>query len=69
MRIEFNIFENSNNWTSTAHQINSDILLRNVFMKGQVSDLNVSFTYDETEHCGKIINARHQVIGDFEVSF
>ncbi|EGU39386.1 hypothetical protein VII00023_05142 [Vibrio ichthyoenteri ATCC 700023] len=38
-------------------------------MKGQVSDLNVSFTYDEAEHCGKIINTYHQVIGDFEVSF
>ncbi|KII79666.1 hypothetical protein [Vibrio renipiscarius] len=68
MRIEFNIFENSNNWISTAHQINGDILLRNVLMKGQVSDLNVSFTYDETAHCGKIMNNHHQIIGDFEVS-
>ena len=68
MRIEFNIFESNKNWSATVHQINSDILLKNVLVKGQVSDFNVSFTYDESQRCGKIFNIQQQVIGDFEVS-
>ncbi|WP_418114059.1 hypothetical protein RJD40_05315 [Vibrio scophthalmi] len=69
MRIEFTIFENSRNWSATAHQINSDILLRNVLVQGQVSDFDIGFTYDERQARGEIINRYQQVIGDFEVSF
>ena len=68
MRIEFNIFESNKSWTARTHQINSDILLKNVLVKGQMTDFNVSFTYDEAQHCGQIINGQQQVIGSFEVS-
>lgn len=69
MRIEFNIFASNKSWSATSHQINSDILIRNVLAKGQVSDINLSFTYDEVEQQGQIINNHNQVIGGFQVTF
>ncbi|MGF1908272.1 hypothetical protein L4C38_02400 [Vibrio kasasachensis] len=69
MRIEFKIFAGNKNWSAISHQINSDILIRNVLAKGQVSDINLSFTYDEIAQHGEIINTQNEVIGDFEVIF
>lgn len=69
MRIEFNIFENNTKWSALTHQINSDILLRNVLVKGQVSDLDLEFSYNENTQEGTICNTNNQVIGDFFVDF
>ncbi|MBD1557731.1 hypothetical protein HC752_12385 [Vibrio sp. S9_S30] len=69
MRIEFNIFKSNLQWGVTTHQINSDILLRNVLTKGNVSDLNLQFSYDEHTSRGTIANTSNQIIGDFLVYF
>ena len=69
MRIEFNIVKSNTQWGVTTHQMNSDILLRNVLTKGKVSDLNLQFSYDEHTSKGTIANSSNQIIGDFLVSF
>ncbi len=69
MRINFNIFKGNIQWGVSTHQINSDILQRSVLTKGNVSDFNLRFSYDELTSKGTIANASHQIIGDFCVHF
>ncbi len=69
MRINFNIFKGNIQWGVSTHQINSDILQRNVLTQGNVSDLNLQFSYNESISKGTITNANNQVIGVFIVNF
>ncbi|MGF1723363.1 hypothetical protein [Photobacterium nomapromontoriensis] len=69
MVVNFNIFKNAVSWNAIIHQLNGDILLRHVLMKGNVDNLDINFSYCEESGEGKITNSDDTLIGNFLVSF
>ncbi|MUI52948.1 hypothetical protein [Aliivibrio fischeri] len=69
MKVNFTIFKNNMSWDALIHQLNSDVLLRNLLMKGQLDSLDVDFSYCEETGEGSITNSDNQTIGNFMVSF
>ncbi|KLU80639.1 hypothetical protein [Aliivibrio fischeri] len=69
MKVNFTIFKNNMSWDALIHQLNSDVLLRNLLMKGQLDSLDVDFSYCEETGEGSITNSHNQTIGNFIVSF
>lgn len=69
MKVNFTIFKNNMSWDAFVHQLNSDVLLRNLLMKGQLDSLDVDFSYSEETGEGRITNSHNQLIGHFMVSF
>lgn len=68
MIVIFNILRGNVSWSALIHQLNGDVLLRHVLMKGNVDDLNVEFSYCEKTCEGNIINSDNQIIGNFSIS-
>ena len=69
MIVNFNLFKDAISWKSHIHQLNSDILLRHVLMKGNVDNINLVFSYCEASCEGNIKNGDNEIIGDFSISF
>ncbi|GIU24472.1 hypothetical protein [Shewanella sp. MBTL60-007] len=69
MRVNFNIYKDNISWDAFIHQLNSDVLLRHVLVKGNVVDRNIDFSYCDETRQGKIINSDNQLIGSFSTSF
>ncbi len=68
MVVNFNILKGNVSWNATVHQLNSDILLRHVLMKGNVANVNIEFSYCEKTCEGDIINEDNQLIGNFSIT-
>lgn len=62
MNVNFNLVKNNHSWNSTIHQLNSDVLTRHVLMKGDVDNVDISFSYCEKTCKGKIQIMRLSVI-------
>ncbi|WP_305406051.1 hypothetical protein [Photobacterium leiognathi] len=69
MNVNFNLVKNNHSWNSTIHQLNSDILTRHVLMKGDVDNVDISFSYCEKTCKGKIKNSDNAIIGNFSITF
>lgn len=69
MIVNFNIFKDKVSWNTLIHQLNGDVLLRHVLVKGNVGNMNLKFSYCEKLCEGNIINGDNQVIGNFSISF
>ncbi|MGS0682596.1 hypothetical protein ACVBIL_15710 [Shewanella sp. 125m-7] len=68
MRVNFNIFKDNISWNALIHQLNGDVLLRHVLVKGNVVDRNIDFIYCDETCQGKIINGHNQLIGNFSTT-
>ena len=69
MKVNFTIFKNNVSWDALIHQLNSDVLLRNILMKGELDSFDIDFSYCEETDKGSITNSNNQPIGDFSISF
>ncbi|MGF1785688.1 hypothetical protein L4D00_07835 [Photobacterium swingsii] len=69
MTVNFNIFKGNTSWNALIHQLNSDILLRHILMKGNVDTIDLNLSYCEETGKGKITNKNNQLIGDFSTYF
>ncbi|GGI79546.1 hypothetical protein GCM10007978_16710 [Shewanella hanedai] len=69
MKINFNIFKGNISWNALIHQLNGDVLLRHVSMKGNLDSRNVDFAYCDETCQGKILNDENKLIGNFSVSY
>ncbi|MGR5126579.1 hypothetical protein [Photobacterium swingsii] len=69
MTVNFNIFKGNISWNALIHQLNSDILLRHILMKGNVDTIDLKLSYCEETGKGKITNKNNQLIGDFSTYF
>ncbi|MFT5705128.1 MAG: hypothetical protein ACI8SK_001083 [Shewanella sp.] len=69
MKINFNIFKGNISWDALIHQLNGDVLLRHVSMKGNLDSRNVDFAYCDETCQGTIVDNQNQLIGNFSVSF
>ncbi|MGF1700466.1 hypothetical protein L4D09_09155 [Photobacterium makurazakiensis] len=67
MRVNFNIFKGNVSWNALIHQLNSDVLLRQVLIKGHVDSHNVNFSYCEKTCEGRIVNGDNEIIGNFSI--
>ena len=47
MIVKFNMLKDEISWNALIHQLNGDILLRHVLMKGNVDNVDVQFSYCE----------------------
>lgn len=68
MKVNFNIFKNNTSWHALIHQLNGDILLRHILMKGNIDNRNIELSYCDETREGKIINSENQLIGNFSIS-
>lgn len=68
MTVNFNIFKGKISWNALIHQLNSDILLRHILMKGNLDSRNIDLSYCDETCQGKIINSENQLIGNFSIS-
>lgn len=69
MKVNFTIFKNNVSWDALIHQLNSDVLLRNILMKGELDSFDIDFSYCEETGQGSITNSYNQPIGNFLISF
>ena len=69
MIVKFNMLKDEISWNALIHQLNGDVLLRHVLMKGNVDNVDVQFSYCEKTCEGNIINSDNQLIGNFSISF
>jgi hypothetical protein len=69
MIVNFNILDSGISWKALIHQLNGDILLRHILMKGNVDDINLKLSYCEETCEGNITNSNNQLIGNFSISF
>lgn len=65
MKVKFKLLKNNVSWDTVIHQLNSDILLRHLLLKGNVDDMNVSFSYCESTSTGRIQNKNSDILGSF----
>ncbi|MFA0439750.1 hypothetical protein BCU70_10725 [Vibrio sp. 10N.286.49.C2] len=68
MIVNFTLLENQCSWSATIHQLNGDILLRHLLLKGQVNTMAIDFSYCEDTQQGTIINNYNELIGSFSIS-
>ncbi|AQS37854.1 hypothetical protein Sps_02702 [Shewanella psychrophila] len=68
MKVNFNIFKNQISWNALIHQLNGDVLLRHILMKGNLDNRNIELSYCDETCQGKIINSENQLIGNFSIS-
>ncbi|MGL4476071.1 MAG: hypothetical protein ACRCT7_16705 [Shewanella sp.] len=68
MRVSFNIFKNNISWDALIHQLNGDVLLRHVLVKGNVEDRDIDFIYCDETCQGQIINGDNELIGHFSAT-
>jgi hypothetical protein len=68
MIVNFNILNGEISWKALIHQLNGDILLRHILMKGNVGDINLKLSYCEKTCEGNITNSNNQLIGNFSIS-
>ncbi|MDX1304024.1 hypothetical protein [Photobacterium sp.] len=69
MIVNFNILKGNISWDALIHQLNSDVLLRHILMKGNVDNMDIKLSYCEKTCEGNIINNGNQLIGNFSISF
>ena len=69
MKVNFTIFKNNVSWDALIHQLNSDVLLRDILMKGELDSFDIDFSYCEETAQGSITNSYNQPIGNFLISF
>ncbi|MGF1692724.1 hypothetical protein [Photobacterium kagoshimensis] len=69
MTVNFNIFNGNISWSALIHQLNSDILLRHILMKGNVGTIDLKLSYCEETGKGNIINKDNQLVGNFSTYF
>ncbi|CED57874.1 MULTISPECIES: hypothetical protein [Aliivibrio] len=69
MKVNFTIFKNNVSWNALIHQLNSDVLLRNVLMKGNLDSFDIGFSYCEETGEGNITNSNNQAIGNFSIAY
>lgn len=67
MIVNFTLLKGTISWNADLHQLNSDNLLRHIFINGQLDDHNVSLSYNEKIAQGNIINIENEVIGHFSI--
>ena len=67
MIISFTIFETAQQWESKLHQLNSDVLRKNVQIKGGMGYVTPSFTYCEESETGQISDPYGEMIGEFSI--
>ncbi|EDQ02175.1 hypothetical protein KT99_20284 [Shewanella benthica KT99] len=67
MTVNFNIFKNEISWNALIHQLNGDVLLRHILMKGNIDNRNIELSYCDETCQGKIINSENQLIGNFSI--
>lgn len=68
MIVNFNILKDKISWNVLIHQLNSDVLLRHVLMKGNVDNIDIQFSYCEKTCEGNIINNDNQLIGNYSIT-
>ncbi|MGF1735483.1 hypothetical protein [Photobacterium satsumensis] len=68
MTVNFNILKGNISWTALIHQLNSNLLLNHVLLKGNVDNHNIQFSYCEETCEGKITNSKNEIVGNFVVS-
>jgi hypothetical protein len=67
MIISFTIFKTAQQWESESHQLNSDVLQKNVQIKGGMGYVLPSFTYCEESKTGQISDPYGEMIGEFSI--
>ena len=69
MNVSFTIFKDNVSWDAPIHQLNSDVLLRNVLIKGNLNTFDIQFSYCEETGEGSITNSDNHSIGNFSISY
>lgn len=67
MTIYFHLFISNRIWQAALHQLNSDSLLRQIRVKGDVGNNPLSLDYCEQRQKGTIFQQDGQIIGEFNV--
>ena len=67
MIVTFNLLKDKHSWNSSIHQLNSDVLLRHVLLKGNVECQDIHFSYCEKTSQGKIKNSNDKLLGNFSI--
>ena len=68
MIVSFNILKGEISWNALIHQLNSDVLLKHIRVKGNVDNIDIKLSYCEKTCEGNIISD-NQLIGNFSISF
>lgn len=66
-KIEFHLEGEQLNWSSSIHQLNSDILRRHIFPKLHSKQHNLEFTFTESNMTGSILSAMGCKLGTFKI--
>ncbi|NVD08695.1 hypothetical protein FCU94_17755 [Vibrio sp. JPW-9-11-11] len=67
MTIYFHLFQTNKIWQTALHQLNSDSLLRQIRVKGEVGNEVLSLDYCEKRQKGTILKQDGETIGEFSV--
>ncbi|QUJ70155.1 hypothetical protein KDD30_18650 (plasmid) [Photobacterium sp. GJ3] len=67
MIVNFTLYQTNVSWSSKIHQLNDDVLMRHVQVKGQMASRDVGFSYCEASQTGEILSADERIIGQFSV--
>lgn len=67
MKVKFNLLKDDLSWVSSIHQLNDDVLMRHVLVKGNLDDMGVTFSYCESSESGHIMNSNNDLVGCFKV--
>jgi len=68
MVVHFHIYKDSKRWQAPIHQLNSDVLLKNIRVKGDVGIGEISLSYCEHSKKGNITNHSGTTIGEFSLN-
>lgn len=66
-KIEFYLENEQLTWSARIHQLNSDILRRHIFPKLHSIQLDLDFTFSESNMMGDILSGTGIKLGTFKV--
>jgi len=67
MIVNFHILKGAVSWSSTIHQLNSDVLLRHIRFNSHLNEFDFDFSFCEEQGKGQVWDKNNQKVGDFSI--